>query len=218
MYEYMRSRGGLGWSDYLVDGEYQTCDQVVGGVKKCFTTTSQDETCARNSGCFALTERCTTTSRGSGNVWCCPRDLPPPPGMPCLPQSTAMVCQRHAIRCATLENDDQYATCRVQKALCDQGVDPGPIDGRGDSNMFPIAVRMYKSRNGISPANDDISDTRFLEALGVVGDDRVRRGSGQGDRPPGSGLPPGVTNWFWPIAFSLSSVFLGVSWWKYGRR
>lgn len=217
MYEYEKSLSGLGWSDYLVDGEHQECGQVVGGVKKCFTTTSADRTCAQHSGCFELADRCTTTSQGTGNAWCCPRHLPPPPGMPCLQQSTDMVCHRHETRCTDLQNNEHYAICRVQKALCEQGVDPGPIDGRGDSDMFPIAVRMYKARVGITPANDSIdpeNNRRFLDSLGISGDDRVDRGL---RRDRGPGVPSAVTNWFWPAAFSVSSLFLGFSWWRYGR-
>jgi len=213
MYEYLKAPG-LGWSDYFVDGEYQECGQVVGGVKKCFTTASADRTCAQNSGCFELTDRCDTTSGGTGNTWCCPRHLPPPPGMPCLSQSTEMVCHRHEMRCTEVEDDRAYAICRVQKAMCEQGVDPGPIDGRGDASMFPIAVRMYKARVGISPANDDINDLEFLRRLGLHTDERVRGGAA---RPRGPGLPPAVVNWFWPVAFGMSSLFLGFSWWRYGK-
>ena len=213
MYEYLR-KPGLGWSDHLVDGEFQECGQVVGGIKKCFTTTADDRACAQNSGCFELTDRCTTTSEGTGNLWCCPRHLPPPPGMPCVAQSTEMVCHSHEVRCTTLENRQEYAVCRVQKALCEQGVDPGPIDGRGDSDMFPIAVRMYKARVGITPADDDIRSRQFLERLGISEDPQVTAGV---DEYRGTGLPPIVTNWFWPVAFGMSTIFLGFSWWRYGR-
>lgn len=213
MYEHLAALGGLGWSDYLVDGEHQECGQVVGGVKKCFTRTSADEACAQNSGCFELSESCSTTSGGSGNAWCCPRHLPPPPGSPCLPQSTEMACQRHAVRCATFGNDSDYATCRIQKALCDQGVDPGPIDGQGDSDMYRIAIRMYKARQGIIPDNDDPSSAIFLERLGLSSDTRVSRGA----QSRGLSLPPAVTNWFWPVAFGLSTVFFGATLFRYGR-
>lgn len=214
MYEYLKPMGGLGWSDYLVDGEYQECGQVVGGIKKCFTTTAADETCAQNSGCFQLSDRCSTTSGGAGFAWCCPRHLPPPPGMPCLPQSTEMVCHLHETRCSDFTNDSEYATCRIQKALCDLGVDPGPIDGQGSSDMYRIAIRMFKSRRGLVPADENPRTTAFLEQLGLHTDPRVVRGAA----PSGGGGPRDVvTSWLWPIAFGLSTVFLGATLWRYRR-
>jgi len=169
-------------------------------------------------GGFELRDGCQTTSMGTGNIWCCPRHLPPPRTRnPCLPQSTERVCSRNAVRCSDLSDDESYSTCHIQKALCDLGLDPGPIDGRGNSNMYPISIRMFKARNGILPENDRIT-ADLLERLGVSGDPRVQQGAQNPRLGAGVGLSAGVTDYFWPIAFSLSSVFLGVAWWKWGRR
>ena len=216
MYEYADKRAGMGWSDYLPEGRFVTCDHVPGGVKKCFLPTTADRRCAENSGCFELrNEGCSTTAGGSGNLWCCPRDLPPPQGSPCVAQSTAMVCRRHDTRCSDFYDDRSYAICRVQKALCDLGIDAGPIDGQGTSDMYPIALRMFQARNGLSTTGR--VDSAVLERLGLSTDPRMPAASE--DRPgAGVGLPPGTLSYFWPVAFSAASLFLTFSWWKWGRR
>lgn len=216
MYEYEKASGGMGWSDYLPGGEFQTCSHVVGGVKKCFTNASSDRRCAENSGCFELRdESCQTTSGGSGNLWCCPRHLPPPPGNPCVQQSVDMVCLRSDARCSDFRNERQCGVCQIQKALCDLGIDSGPIDGRGISDMYRLAVQMFQARNGLDVTG--VVTPAVIERLNLQST-CAAAAIGEGPVGPGVGLPAGVTDYFWPIAFSLSSVFLGVAWWKYGRR
>ncbi len=214
MYESLKGLGALGWSDHMPGGEFVPCQHVVGGVKKCFTTTAGDRQCAENSNCFELrAESCTTTSGGTGKLWCCPRHLPPPPGNPCTPQSTAMVCRRHDARCSSFSDRRRHGICLIQKALCDVGIDAGPIDGHGTSDMYPIALRMFQARNNIdTTGRPDVATRAKLR----VGPDAA---AADDDEPrPGEVPDLGSISYFWPIAFSASSLFLMFSWWKFGRR
>ena len=215
MYEYKRASGGLGWSDYLQNGQFVPCDEVVGGVRKCFTTTSADRLCAENSGCFELRgQSCTTTSGGTGTQWCCPRHLPPPPGYPCVPQSTNMVCRRHDNRCSSFSTSRECGICQIQKALCDLGIDAGPVDGRGASDMYRIAIRMFQARNGL-PVTGEVT-LPLLERLNLQAT-CATAATGSGPSGPGVGLTGSSMQLFWPLAFSVSSVFLIYALWRHGR-
>jgi len=219
MYEYERSMHGLGWSDYVDDGRSVPCEHVVGGIKKCFTTTEADRVCAENSNCFELQgaerESCQTTSGGRGYLWCCSRNLPPPPGNPCVRQPLNLSCRIHDMRCSDFVNNDEYQTCRIKKELCNVGIDPGPIDGNSSSNMLHVAIRMFKARNQISPINESVTPG-LIRALGLNNDSRVQPDD---DTPSGPGVVPQVAmQIFWPFAFSVSSSFLMYALWKYRKR
>lgn len=220
----MYERGkGLGWSQ--IEG-YPTCDQVAGGgTKRCFLPTTEDEQCAQYSGCINLNESCRTTSGGIGRTWCCPPNLPPPPWERCIPEGVdptqprrQMICRQQEVSFDTLHDTRRRAIWRVQNKLCQLGVDPGPVDGQGTNSMYRIAIRQYQSINNL-PQTGEVS-TAMLSSMGFSASDasEIESGLNSGPLPTGSGLSDGMTRWFWPIAFSLSSVFLGVAWWKYGRR